>query len=374
MSDITSRAQLRRERGARPAASAGQPGAAWNAREYRRALDGLRAFAVGAVFIFHTMKHYLPGGHLGVDMFFALSGFLITGLLIDETQRTGRIAFGKFYARRAIRLLPALLIVIAVFAALGLVTWLQVGAGLFYFANWVTATDHDMGPFIHMWSLSVEEQYYWVWPVLLLVGGRLVARLGRSREGRPALRRSKPMRVTVVACSLVLLVLSAVLHVLWGAQSSMTQFATLTRMDAMLVGSMMAALMPWMMKRWARILPWVGAVMCVVAAGLMFVDSLTVTYQLVTPWIFGLCCAGVAATPAHWLTVRLLSLKPVVWVGKLSYGIYLWHMPLYMTLPLGASPTVRTAEIAVLTLLAAALSYYLVERPVSRRLRPLVKH
>ncbi|GAA1809665.1 acyltransferase [Planosporangium flavigriseum] len=152
---------------------------------YRPALDGLRAVAVGAVIIYHLRDGLLPGGFLGVDLFFVLSGYLITGLLLDEHARTGHINLATFWARRVRRLMPALLLMVAVAIAVRvwapLSDWQQrrgdLLATIFYYANWhMIASDQSyfaqfasQSPLRHAWSLAIEEQFYIVWPLLVLV-------------------------------------------------------------------------------------------------------------------------------------------------------------------------------------------------------------
>ena len=143
---------------------------------YRPALDGLRAVSIVAVLAHHS--HWLPGGYLGVDVFFTLSGFLITALLTEEFARIGTISLRLFYARRVLRLLPALLVLLVVCAGSLLATVAaeygplvlhEAAAVLFYVANWAWVIDLPLGVFSHTWSLGIEEQFYLLWPCVLLV-------------------------------------------------------------------------------------------------------------------------------------------------------------------------------------------------------------
>ncbi|MEZ5192505.1 MAG: acyltransferase [Nocardioides sp.] len=173
------------------------PGAAAVAHTYRPDLDGLRSIAVYLVLLFHTGLSWATGGFIGVDLFFVLSGFLVTTVLVDEIEQTGRLRVGQFYARRVRRLLPAALITIVATASTFAVLWPVVRrleivgdaqSSLLYYANWhfisasgdYFAAETDKSPFLHFWSLAIEEQYYVVFPVLLLV---------LSRFGRPVLQR-----------------------------------------------------------------------------------------------------------------------------------------------------------------------------------------
>ncbi|HWW54174.1 MAG TPA: acyltransferase, partial [Acidimicrobiales bacterium] len=214
--------------------------------EYLPAIDGLRALAVIAVVAYHLGLPWARGGFLGVDLFFVLSGFLITGLLLREREQTGRIDLGHFYARRARRLLPALFLVLAAVS-----TWVAATgttpdltsvrsdalAALAYVANWRLVLSHSgyfaqfsaPSPLRHAWSLAIEEQYYLVWPILLLG----LMRLGRGSR-----------RATVLA-TLVLAVLSAsAMAVMYhpGADPSRIYYGTDTRAFELLVGALLALL------------------------------------------------------------------------------------------------------------------------------------
>ena len=343
------------------------------------ALDGLRAVAVGAVLFFHGGVAAAPGGFLGVDVFFVLSGYLITMLLLREQQLTGRIALGAFWARRARRLLPALffvLVAVALYAAFlvepqarlslrldGLATlgyvgnWRQLGADGGYFAQGATPS-----PLRHTWSLSIEEQFYLVWPlvvVALLRGRALTA--GRVRR--------------VLAVAVIGALLSAVLMaVLVGGDVSRVYYGTDTRAQSVLVGCALAALLRLRRPaapahlRAVALAGWLGlagvlAAMVAVAGtdprlydgGLLLFDTAVAALL-----------AAVVLAPDGSLA-RLLSVGPLPALGRISYGVYLWHWPVFVVMTAEGTGLEGLTLLALrlgLTLALAVLSWRLVERPV----------
>ena len=341
---------------------------------HRPALDGLRAIAVGGVVTYHLGATWLPGGFLGVDLFFVLSGFLITSLLLDEIARRGRIAYGDFLARRARRLLPALyLLLLAVCAWAAWVALPEaIGdlrgaalAALFYVANWFfIATGQSYfadalgpSPLEHTWSLAIEEQFYLLWPLLLLV---FVRRLGP--------------RALIYA--LALLIAGSVLSmaVLYDAgDPSVAYFGTLSRIHELLVGCLLAYLVHRGLAvhaaiRWTAWVPLVlmGVMMATVSdmTGFYYRGG-SLVFCLVVAWLL----LALGAGPPGGGPTRLLSWAPLAWIGLISYGIYLWHWPLILWL----TPTTTGLDGGALALLrlgatlaVATASYYLVERPIRR--------
>jgi peptidoglycan/LPS O-acetylase OafA/YrhL len=357
-----------------------------------RPLDGVRALAVLAVLATHAGIPFLPGGFVGVDVFFVLSGFLITSLLFDERVVTGRIDLGGFWTRRARRLLPAALVMIvavlaarplfvpdsvaglrgdAITAALWSGNWRWALQGTDYFAQGVTPS-----PLQHTWSLAVEEQFYLVWP-LLIVACRAVRRrrlLALSLAG-------------VIASALATYVLASV------ASPGRVYFGTDTRAQELLVGAALAALLAptW---RWrsapphGRRSPQSAAraplPLLLSACGLAALTAIATTADgapsefrdgllLGTSLAAAALVAGVVLDSGQPLA-RLLSTRLLVGIGRISYGLYLWHWPVYLALDgertgLHGYP-LAALRVAVTGVLAGA-SFVLIERPAQRvRARP----
>lgn len=325
----------------------------------RPALDGIRGVAVLLVVAAHASLLPRSAGPAGVAMFFALSGFLITALLLEEHSRTGRLAFGSFYLRRAVRLLPALVVMLAVvllvcaLAGLPVPLW-DVVSALTYWANWFQLdVGTGRGILVHTWSLSIEEQFYLAWPVVLLV---------LARRGRRA----------VVAGCLVGITASCVVKVLvWdgGLGANRVYFGTDTRFDGLLVGALAAALLVGSSRGSARrtavatVLPVLVLGWAVLSLGWSW-GTLAVT--VVVPAATGLWIFLVVTRPApSWLTTSAL-----VAVGRRSYGLYLWHKPvLYVGYELLGRGWAQTALLLVVSAAVTEASWRLVEQPAQRWLR-----
>jgi peptidoglycan/LPS O-acetylase OafA/YrhL len=333
---------------------------------YRPALDGLRAVAVLTVLAYHA--GLIEGGFLGVDVFFTLSGFLITTLLLEEHTRTGAIAIARFYARRALRLLPALVALLLVcggvlFATLPPEFRMILGGYLLgvlgYVANWLIIYWQPLGVFGHTWSLAIEEQFYLVWPVLLL----LLLRWVRCRWIVTGL-------VTAAAGSLLWR-----LALGWGGHTPFFRLyaGTDTHADGLLIG---AALAVWLHLRGSAGPPGrVGRVGGAVAAlGLL---GLLVTAPLVPGYGWGVTALAALATGGvicgiidgrSWVT-RCLEMLWLVGIGRISYGVYLWHFPVFFQVGIligpreSAAPLWQIALAWSLTFAAALISYFLIERP-----------
>lgn len=342
-------------------------------------LDGLRGLAVSLVLVFHLFPPLLGGGFIGVDVFFVISGFLITGLIVTERERTGRFSPGGFWRRRARRLLPALvpLVLVCCTAAwliggdvlVGL-GWKLLGAGTFSY-NWVslTADTSYFGAgapelFRNLWSLAVEEQFYLVWPLLLLLLLRL---------RRPWIR-------------LTLVVLLAVASAGWmgvafqpGTDPTRVYYGSDTHSFGLLLGAALALLLrprpapaaPGLLRRavtGAR--PWFGvaAVAGLLGAAAWLPDDAAITYR------GGLAAVSLLTAVVIWAGVaegrfgRMLDTAPLRYLGERSYGLYLWHWPLLVLLQLVA-PFGRAATgvlTLLLTLVIAAASYRWLEIPIRR--------
>jgi peptidoglycan/LPS O-acetylase OafA/YrhL len=330
---------------------------------YRPALDTLRAVAVIAVLLLHERVSWLKGGGHGVDLFFALSGFLITTLLLRERQRRdGAIDVGRFYGRRLLRLAPALallLLVVLPIALSGHEDTVNVLATATYSANWVSAlSTHSLGMLAHTWSLAVEEQFYLVWPCVVILSAR---RFG-----------ARGVFVAAVSGAVLSLVVRIVLarH---GSSPDRLLHGTDTTADQLLWGCALAAaatLWPERVRQLVR-LAFVPAVAFLVV---VFVRDLPYTHAGYTFGYALVALAGAAVVGRLGLgedrLTRALAPAKVVWIGTISYGIYLWHYPIEYELP-GAiadhGKAVSVAAALVLSIAAATASFYLVERPLARR-------
>ncbi len=357
---------------------------------YRPGLDGLRALAVTGVFLYHAGVAWMPGGFLGVDLFFVLSGYLITSLLLREFSVHGTIDLLSFWGRRARRLFPAVAVVI-VFAMLAALivarddlgrTRADALSAIVYLTNWheVAASHSYFNAFgrpsllQHLWSLAVEEQFYLLWPLLLLAG----------------LRRLHPR--TVLALTGALAAGSCLL--MWGlfdpsGDPSRVYYGTDTRAFTLLIGAMLAFLWPGAQRALRARTP-VRATALIDGAGLAALAGVLVLFATLAdyrPWLYrggfllmALLGAVVVAAASHeegWLG-RALGWAPLRWLGVRSYGIYLWHWPIMeLTRPGVDVPLHGPALVllqAALTTGAAALSLRYVEMPVrtgvaQRRLR-----
>ena len=352
------------------------------------ALDGIRGIAVIAVLLFHGGVSWAKGGFLGVDAFFVLSGLLITSLLLDEGRRSGFIDLGRFWSRRARRLLPALLLVVAaaglygaVLAPRGSLAGLRKDAiaTLFYVANWryiQAGADYfeaTAAPSVlrHTWSLAIEEQFYLVWP--LVVWG-----LARLRTA---------LHVSVGALAAVGTLASAT--AMWllfqpGGGESRAYFGTDTRVQVVLTGAVLAALLAGWRRQRRSVSPAVGSALGVAAAvaSVGFLAAVATVRGDETPLFRGGFLAvaiGVAVVLAHIVLVpggwssRAFAVAPLRWIGLLSYGLYLWHWPVFLTLTRGRTGlsgfALLAAKLTVTTVLSVA-SYYLVELPIRRGALP----
>lgn len=350
-------------------------------------LDGLRAIAIALVIV-HNYRHKvdgrlssLRGGYVGVTLFFVISGFLITALLLVEHDTTGRVRFGAFYVRRAFRLLPALLLALGFLLVLGWATGLPWGPQMIrsatvlgYVFNWWHGSQplpNGWGP---LWSLSVEEQFYVAWP-LLLVG--LLALIGRRHSGRA--RNDRVALVITVAA----LILGTWRTIAWlgGSDEAPLYNFTHFRADALLLGAAVAVVLQSRPALFGRLRVAEPAFFPVVAAFF----TLAVFGSRADPadrpgWVLGpgmtlvavlgllMTVLAVAAPDRSW-TRRALDARPAVWVGTRSYGIYLIHgaMAAAVSSAVGHGGGMVAGASLVLTLVAAEASYRWVEQPLLRR-------
>ena len=361
--------------------STGVPGDAPRPRlTHQPALDGLRGLAVAAVLLFHG--GHLSGGFLGVDAFFVLSGFLITSLLLAEARDGGGIALGAFWARRARRLLPALAGVLAG-VALYAVLFAKPDelanirgdalATIGYFANWraiFNSRDYwtlfrSPSPLDHTWSLAIEEQFYLVWPLVVAV-------LVRGCRGRAAAARLLVASVVLAVASL-----AWTLVIFDPANVSRVYYGTDTRLASIVVGAALAA---WLglrgpvrarSSRLALEAGALGALALLAIAWTQLAGSSDILYRggLFVCALATVIVIAAAVHPRRGPVSQLLSFGPLCALGLVSYGVYLWHWPLYVVLDqsrvhLGGWPLLCVRVAA--TLVVAAVSYRFVERPIRR--------
>ena len=348
-------------------------------------LDGLRATAIVAVLLFHLDPRWLPGGFLGVDVFFVISGFLITTLLVREHAREGRVDLRGFWTRRARRLLPALLVLVpsvillarlvegdllvgirrqAVGALTFTSNWLEIAAGSDYF--------HSTAPqlLMNLWSLAVEEQFYLVWPVVALVLLRL-APSSRARAG------------VAVALALASAVLMAVrFDPSLGA--TRVYYGTDTHLMGLMLGAALAFAWAAPHRAWTSTARWQRIRVPAVAAAAVVLVALVALLDESTPFTFrgGILLASLATTVLVLGVVErptplrtLLDLPVLRWVGERSYGLYLWHWPVILIVEADLAWAERSADgylcsrlwCVVVTVAVADLSYRFIETPVRRR-------
>ena len=344
--------------------------------EFRPDVEGLRAIAVVLVLLYHAGVPGVTGGYVGVDVFFVLSGFLITGLLIRELEATGTISLAGFYARRVRRLLPAamLLILVTVVASTVVLSPLRAGdvaadgiAAALYASNLrfaFQATDYlqselPPSPLLHLWSLGVEEQFYLFWPALLLLVSR-----GAGGVGAVRLRRIGGLAVLVTAASFGLSLWLTTASEPWAFFSLPTRAWELGIGAFLAIGAGRLARLPVGL---ATAAGWIGLTM--IAAGGLIVDTST-PFPGVAALLPTVGCA-LAMLPGtvsrDSLPARLLGWAPARFMGRISYSLYLWHWPL-LVLPLavagGTLPLVARVGLMVLAIPIAYASQHWLEDPI----------
>jgi peptidoglycan/LPS O-acetylase OafA/YrhL len=347
-------------------------------------LDGLRALAVLAVIAYHEQFSWAPGGLLGVGVFFTLSGFLITSLLVGEWAAAGRVRLGDFWLHRARRLLPALFVMLAVVTA-----WVTladrarlaslrgaVGASAAYFSNWYLIARNQSyfarfappAPLDHLWSLAVEEQFYLLWPLLLVAG--LIW-----------LRRRGSATAWLIVPTLVLTAASAFAMVRLyqpGMDPTRVYEGTDTRAFGLLIGAVLALAWPSPGKRGAHTGPRTRSRVVLDAAGLAGLACIGLLIWRVGEYsafayrgglvLLSVATAAVVAATAYPASIvgKALGWGPLRWIGVRSYGIYLWHFPvIVMTSTANVKPSLPLAGLQIAaSVLLAALSWELIEEPI----------
>ncbi|HEU5001905.1 MAG TPA: acyltransferase family protein [Actinomycetota bacterium] len=356
---------------------------------HRPGLDGLRALAIIGVLLYHAGIRWMPGGFLGVDLFFVISGFLITSLLIAEVERTARISLPDFFRRRARRLLPALGAVLVVTTLALLTFWHRdlgrfkgdVVASMTYLANWWFVIKHQSyfqasgrpSPFQQLWSLGVEEQFYLVWPVvaaLVLAGRASVQRL--TRLGLVAV-------FGAVLSTAWMAVLAIHEHVPYGTDASRVYMGTDTHAMGVLLGAGAAALVAAAERRGGRLWGRPERILLLDLAGGIALAGVGASMLLASEFTTGLYRGGflafavlsavavVAASQREGGLGLLLGARPLRWIGDRSYSLYIWHWPIFVyTRPQLDVPFGGAADVVfrlALTVAAAEASYRRVEQP-----------
>lgn len=344
---------------------------------FRPDIEGLRALAVLAVMAYHAGWTFLGGGFAGVDVFFVVSGFVITAQLLRELDRDGTISLTRFYGRRAKRLLPAAGVVILVTAAaawaLAPVTQLRTIAGdligsSLYVVNWVFASrsvdylaeDVEPSPMQHYWSLAVEEQFYLIWPVLFLLMIWLARRFGA--------------RVTRAGLATGLALLVVVPSLLWAfylthADPARAFFVTTTRLWELGVGALIAI----GASLWPRIPRVLGSLLA--AAGVLTVIAGMLLQSSATPWpgpgalvpVLGTAAVIIGGFSAGASGVsRVLGVAPLIWIGGLSYSLYLWHWAVLRIAQwqFGDLALWQSTLAVLASVLPAWVCYRLIEQPI----------
>lgn len=346
---------------------------------WRPEIQALRALAIAAVVTYHAWPGLLPGGQVGVDIFFVVSGYLITGMLLREHARTGRVRLGAFALRRARRLLPSALLVLG---ACGVLTALvmpevfrgqlvrEIVASALSVQNWnlnlaglADAEPLADSPLRHYWSLSVEEQFYLVWPALLAA---LLAIGSRLTGG---------VRVVIVAITAI-----TVASFLWNLHltsldSSLAYFSTLARAWEFGVGAILAAMPPsTMLAPVARaVLSWVG-LGAITAALVTPIDPADFPGAIVAVPVLATVAVIWAGDPEVRGSPTILARLPAVtWLGDISYALYLWHWPLIAFTPFitgQPSPWWLVALLIGLSVVLAWLTTRFIEQPIRTAARP----
>lgn len=350
-------------------------------KAFRPDIEGLRAIAIGLVLLYHAGLPFLPGGFVGVDVFFVISGFLITSLLVREAEREGRISLTRFYGRRAKRLLPAAALVLVVTAILTI--WLipgsdqrtfggDIAAAAAYVVNWrlaLRSVDYlaegaGASPVLHFWSLSVEEQFYLVWPLLMILAIVVARRFKRHARG------SMLVALSVVGIP------SFIYSVTYTASAPATAFfVTPTRLWELSIGAAVAIGVPMFARLRRSVATGIGlAGVLAIAYSAFFISSSSAwPGSLALVPVLG-TAAAIAGGVGHGDTVvaRGLGLRPRVWIGAMSYSLYLWHWPalIFAEAWLGELRIREALVVVTLSVIPAYLSLKFVENPVrfSKRL------
>jgi peptidoglycan/LPS O-acetylase OafA/YrhL len=348
----------------------------WEGVGFRPDIQGLRAVAVVLVLLSHAGYGFAKGGYVGVDVFFVLSGFLITSLLVKEAFETGRISIAGFYARRARRILPAASLV-TIATVFGAWLWFPVTrleavmqdafTVIVYVVNYRFVSeqteylnaDQMPSPFQQFWSLAVEEQFYVVWP-LLLIGLMFLA----GRSPRKLVSAGIAMAVVVFAISLFLSVL------ITERSQPTAYYAAHTRAWELAAGAILALALPTL-KKTPKATAWVLGILglaAIVVSGVTYTDETPFPgYTALLPVVGTMLVIAAGSGPGTNPTSTLLGTGPFQFLGKISYSLYLWHWPILILIPLavGAESSVVLNTVLLLgTIAVSQFSYRYVEEPI----------
>lgn len=344
-------------------------------RWFRPDIEGMRGIAIGLVLLAHSGLAFAEGGYIGIDVFFVISGFLITTLLVREHQRSGTISLPAFYARRIRRLLPAAAVVLLAIVVLAQLMFSPVRnellsgdvlSALAYFVNWHLAAQSvdyfaqgfDASPVQHFWSLAVEEQFYVVWPVTMLILATIALRLGR------------PVRPTLgIAAAVAGIGSLAYSAYFTGESPTVAYFSTLTRIWELAFGALLAVLhLPRVGERAAAALSWLG--LAAIVASFLALDESTpfpgVVGVVPALGVVAVLYAGSISQAS--VPMRMLASAPFQYVGRISYSWYLWHWPfvIFAAAAFGPLTPFQGALAVAASWIPTALTYRYVEQPVRR--------
>jgi peptidoglycan/LPS O-acetylase OafA/YrhL len=342
---------------------------------YRPELDGLRGISILLVYLHHLYHPIMPGGFFGVDIFFVLSGFLITSLLLQEWDRESSISLKGFYIRRVLRLMPALLLLILIIGSFALIfldkgkalkTYQGIGLTLFYASNWFYALGYfsASNPLGITWSLAIEEQFYLIWPLILILALRF--KVGRR------------WILGILTLAIAMIPLYRNILIKQGANFLRLYYASDTRADTLMIGCLVGLLVSWNLlphdKRWGIYMKY-PAILAFIFFGFMVCTASwtdTMLYRRGGYTLVALSIALILIVLIVWppkVALSFLKFTPLVWIGRISYGLYLWHWPvrefIYPKNGLPASAT-QLMTVVILSLSLTTLSYYFVEKPFLR--------